>query len=81
MCAVIEPFYPKLGNGRTSIGLERMLRLHLLQHWFNLSDPVAEEALYESVSMRQFVDIDLGREPVPDETTRSRLSSWCGFVM
>ena len=69
LCAVIEPFYPKAGNGRPPIGLERMLRLHLLQHWFNLSDPMAEEALYESVSMRQFVGIDLGREPVPDETT------------
>jgi IS5 family transposase len=46
-----------------------MLRLHLLQHWFNLSDPGAEEALYESVSMHRFVGIDLGREPVPDETT------------
>ena len=69
LCAVIEPFYPKAGNGRRPIGLERMLRLHLLQHWFNLSDPAAEEALYESVSMRRFVGIDLGREPVPDETT------------
>ena len=67
--AVIEPFYPKAGNGRPPVGLERMLRLHLLQHWFNLSDPMAEEALYESISMRQFVGIDLGREPVPDETT------------
>jgi IS5 family transposase len=46
-----------------------MLRLHFLQHWFNLSDPAVEEALYESVSMRRFVGIDLGREPVPDETT------------
>jgi IS5 family transposase len=46
-----------------------MLRLHFLQHWFNLSDPAAEEALYDSVSMREFVGIDLGREPVPDETT------------
>jgi IS5 family transposase len=69
LCAVIEPFYPKPGNGRPPIGLERMLRLHFLQHWFNLSDPAAEEALYESVSMRRFVGIDLGREPVPDETT------------
>ena len=69
LCAVIEPFYPKAGNGRPPIGLERMLRLHLLQHWFNLSDPMAEEALYESVSMRRFVGIDLGLEPVPDETT------------
>ena len=46
-----------------------MLRLHFLQHWFNLSDPAAEEALYESLSMRRFVGIDLGCEPVPDETT------------
>jgi IS5 family transposase len=69
LCAVIEPFYPKAGKGRPPVGLERMLRLHFLQHWFNLSDPAAEEALYESVSMRQFVGIDLGREPVPDETT------------
>ena len=69
LCGVVEPFYPKAGNGRPPIGLERMLRLHFLQHWFNLSDPAAEEALYESVSMRRFVGIDLGREPVPDETT------------
>jgi transposase, IS5 family len=69
LCALVEPFYPKPGNGRPPIGLERMLRLHFLQHWFNLSDPAAEEALYESVSMRRFVGIDLGREPVPDETT------------
>lgn len=69
LCAVIEPYYPKPGNGRPPIGLERMLRLHFLQHWFNLSDPAAEEALYDSLSMRRFVGIDLGREPVPDETT------------
>src|SRR3954465_10172251 len=52
--AVVEPFYPKPGNGRPPIGLERMLRLHILQHWFNLSDPAAEEARYDSISMRQF---------------------------
>jgi transposase, IS5 family len=69
LCAVVEPFYPKRGNGRPPVGLERMLRLHFLQHWFNLSDPAAEEALYESLSMRRFVGIDLGCEPVPDETT------------
>ena len=69
LCAVVAPFYPKRGNGRPPIGLERMLRLHFLQHWFNLSDPAVEEALYESISMRRFVGIDLGREPAPDETT------------
>ena len=70
LCALIEPHYPKAGGpGRPPVGLERMLRIHFLQHWFNLSDPAVEEALYESVSMREFVGIDLGHEPVPDETT------------
>jgi transposase, IS5 family len=69
LCALIEPVYPKPGNGRQPVGLERMLRIYFLQLWFNLSDPAVEEALYDSVSMRQFVGIDLGREPVPDETT------------
>ncbi len=69
LCALIAPFYPKAGNGRPPVGLERMLRLHFLQHWFNLSHPAAEEALYDSLSMRRFVGIDLGHEPAPDETT------------
>ena len=51
------------------MGVERILCLHSLQQWFNLSDPAVEDALYDSRAMRQFVGIDLGREPVPDETT------------
>jgi transposase, IS5 family len=70
LAAAIEPYYPKPeGAGRRPVGIERMLRIHLLQHWFNLSDPAAEEALYDSQALRDFVGIDLGREPVPDETT------------
>jgi IS5 family transposase len=69
LCALIEPVYPKAGNGRPPIGLERMLRISFLQNWFNLSDPAVEEALYDSLSMREFVGIDLGRESAPDETT------------
>lgn len=69
LCAEIEPFYPKAGNGRPPMPLERMLRIHFLQHWFNLSDPAAEEALYDSPAMRAFAGVDLGREPAPDETT------------
>lgn len=66
----IEPFYPKpAGAGRRPVGIERMLRIYCLQHWFSLSDPAAEEALYDSRAMRQFAGIDLGNEPVPDETT------------
>jgi IS5 family transposase len=69
LCALIEPHYPNSGRGRPPVGLERMLRLHFLQHWFNLSDPALEDELHESASMRQFVGIDLGVERVPDETT------------
>lgn len=70
LTAVIEPFYPKpKGAGRRPIGVERMLRIYFLQHWFHLSDPGAEEALYDSRAMRSFAGIDLGREPVPDEST------------
>ena len=69
LCGLIEPHYPQGSNGRPPIGVERMLRIYFLQQWFNLSDPGVEEALYDSAGMRGFVGIDLGREPVPDETT------------
>ena len=69
MCSVIAPFYPKGVGGRPPIGLERMLRIHFVQHWFNLADLACEEALYDSASLRRFVGIDLGKEPVPDATT------------
>ena len=69
LCGLIEPHYPTGSNGRPPVGVERMLRIYFLQQWFNLSDPAVEEALYDSAVMRGFVGIDLGREPVPDETT------------
>jgi IS5 family transposase len=69
LCAVIAPFYPKGEGGRPTVGLERMLRIYFLQQWFNLSDPAAEEAIYDSAAMRRFVGIDLGRDAAPDETT------------
>ena len=69
LCALVEPHYPKPGKGRPPVGVERMLRIYFLQQWFNLSDPAVEEALYDCAVMRQFVGIDLGCEPVPDETT------------
>ena len=69
LCEVIEPHYPKGVGGRPPIGLERMLRIHFIQHWFDLADLACEEALYDSASLRRFVGIDLGTEPVPDATT------------
>ena len=69
LCEVIEPHYPKPGNGRPPVGLERMLRMYFVQHWFNLADEACEEALLDSTALRRFVGIDLGRERVPDGTT------------
>jgi IS5 family transposase len=67
-CALVEPHYRQPRNGRPPVGVERMLRIYFLQQWFNLSDPAVEEALYDSAALRQFVGIDLGWEPAPDET-------------
>jgi len=67
--ALIEPHYPKAGNGTQPMPLERMLRIHFMQHWFNLSDPAAEESLYDSESMRRFAGIELADDAVPDEST------------
>jgi len=69
LCSVIEPHYPKPGNGRPPVGLQRMLRMYFVQHWFNLADEACEEALLDSTALRRFVGIDLGRERVPDGTT------------
>lgn len=66
----LKPYYPDpTGPGRRPKGLERMLRIYFMQHWFNLSDPGMEEALYDSRVMRDFAGIDLGEEPAPDEST------------
>ena len=72
LCALIEPYYPKPGNGRPPIGLERMLRIHFLQLWFDLADEACEEALYDTALFREFAMIDLGEERVPDATSLLR---------
>jgi IS5 family transposase len=66
---LIEPHYPKAGNGTRPKPLEQMLRIHFMQHWFNLSDPAMEDSLYDSESMRRFARIELADDAVPDETT------------
>lgn len=69
LLALIVPHYPTAGNGRRPLPLETMLRVYFLQQWFDLSDPKAEDMLYDSESMRRFARIDLGEDTVPDETT------------
>jgi IS5 family transposase len=66
---LIEPHYPKAGNGTQPLPLPRMLRIYFMQNWFNLSDPAAEDALYDSESMRRFAGIELGEQDIPDEST------------
>jgi IS5 family transposase len=66
---LIEPHYPEAGRGRQPLGLEKMLRIYFVQQWFDLSDPAAEDAIYDSESMRRFVGIELGEDTIPDEST------------
>lgn len=71
LLGLIEPHYPKAGSkgGRPPMPLETMLRVYLLQNWYALSDPMAEETLYDSEAMRRFAGIELGDDRIPDETT------------
>jgi transposase, IS5 family len=69
MLLLIEPHYPKAGNGTQPMPMERMLRIYFMQQWFNLSDPAMEDSLYDSESMRRFAQIELIDDAVPDEST------------
>lgn len=71
LCALIEPHYPKASpaGGRPPLPLERMLRIYCLQQWYNLSDPGAEEALYDSITMRRFAAVSSDADIIPDETS------------
>ena len=69
LMALIEPQYPKAGGGRHPHPLERMLRIYFMQNWFNLSDPQAEDSLYDMESMRRFAGIELAEDTIPDEST------------
>ena len=67
--AMISPFYPEGKRGRPPKGIECMLRMYLMQAWFNLSDEGIEDAIYDSYSMKKFLGIDFRKQQVPDATT------------
>lgn len=71
LLALIAPHYPKVGpkGGRPPMPIDVMLRVYFLQNWYGLSDPMAEETLYDSEAMRCFAGIELGDDRIPDETT------------
>ena len=67
--ALIEPFYPRKGNGRPPMPLGKMLRIHFMQQWFGYSDPVMEEALHDVPLLRKFAGLDAFEDAMPDEST------------
>lgn len=67
--ALIEPYYPSGKRGRPTRGIETMLRMYLMQNWFNLSDAAMEDTIYDSYAMRSFMHLDFYKEHVPDATT------------
>lgn len=69
LLALIAPHYTPPGRGRRPLPMETMLRVYFLQQWFDLSDPKAEDMLYDSESMRRFALVELGEDTVPDEST------------
>lgn len=71
LCGLIEPHYPKgsPAGGRPPLPMERMFRIYCLQQWYNLSDPAAEEALYDSITMRRFARVHTDADIIPDESS------------
>jgi len=66
---LISPYYPRAGNGRQPMPMDRMLRIYFMQQWYRLSDPEMEDSLYDTESMRRFAGINLEGDMIPDETT------------
>jgi len=70
LVAQLEPFYPKgQGRGRPPIGMQRMLRMYVVQQCLGLSDEGIEDAIYDRRAIRGFIDIELAREAAPDAST------------
>jgi len=76
LVARLRPLYPNGERGRPPIGLERMLRIYLLQQWYGLADEALEDALYDSQALRGFAGIELTRDPVPDATRLLKFRHW-----
>src|SRR2546426_10530330 len=69
LTALVEPHYPKAGGGRPPMPLERMLRVYFIQQWFNLSDPQAEDALYDLEPIPRCSGMAVAQDAIPDEST------------
>ena len=77
LLAKLEPHYPQSGRrGRQPMALNRMLRIHCIQHWFSYSDRQIEDALHEIDSIRRFAGFGNVTEALPDETTILNFRRW-----
>ena len=66
---LIRPFYPKGDRGRPPRGIEVMLRMYLVQSWFNLSDAMMKDAIYNNYAIQNFMELNFHDEQAPDATT------------
>ena len=68
---VTQPFYPQVGpqGGRPPYGLKTMLRTHLMQNWWSLTNDAMEDALIDNGAIHPFAGIDLAEDNIPDATT------------
>ncbi len=69
MCEIIRPHYAVAGNGRQPIELKKMIKMYLISQWYNLSDEMTEDTIYENQAVRRYVGIELAQENAPDRTT------------
>jgi IS5 family transposase len=68
--SLIEPFAPESGRrGQQPFAVEAMLRIHLMQQWFNLSDPAMEEALHDVPLFRDFAGLSNWADAMPSQTS------------
>ena len=72
LCALIEPHYPKPGNGRRPKELEQMLRIYFLQQWFNLADPAVpgQKPPRARCVLRRPADVSVSNVSRPVERSR-----------
>ena len=61
MAGIVEPYYPKAGNGRQPYALMAMPRIYCRQLWYKLSDPAMEDWLYAVTPARRLAGLELAR--------------------
>ena len=69
LVAEIAPFMPEGKRGRPPFPVESLLRIHVMQQWFTLSDPAMEEALHDVPLFRDFAGLGGWDDRLPDEST------------